>query len=445
MALYDPSSGRERDQPSPGPYQSQSATSDPNPSPFEPTGASNQPLPLSPSPYRPAPLPKLAAPTPSNAAPSTYQTTAAGSSFGSGPGGAATLGDLQGWNQSLFGGTLTDLSPWVGQKDAYTNLANSAQARAYAASQQAPAATAPTAATGDPLTRFRTALKAGDPAAQQQAFNDYFASRGATPEDWAYWGPKLTGPDSEYYLTQKLPYADALGGGGPVGAAAGSTFSDPATQQWEQLLRSMVDKLNQPVNNPDFGPLTDYLRQYATKLQGPAYTPAQMDLQQTQALDPLERQRQATHQQIIQRFAARGMSPDSGIVQKAISDADNQFNQMRTQTQAGFANNAIGLDRQNAQQAGSVLSFLSQLQNSQAGLNENRGMQGVDLFSQIPAMADNRLRLALATMQPNTVNPASLLSSLPQFMSIGAGQQQQNQNMWAQIFSAIPGLASLFA
>jgi hypothetical protein len=79
---------------------------------------------------------------------------------------------------------------------------------------------------------------------------------------WNEWGSK----DPEYFKKRLFNPQDY--GGGSDGRSGG-TFTDPATAEWEQALRAMVGKLNQPYENPDLNPLLDYLRQYATKLQGP--------------------------------------------------------------------------------------------------------------------------------------------------------------------------------
>lgn len=174
--------------------------------------------------------------------------TAQGGQTGSGTGGAATYDDLNRWNQELYGGSLKDITPWVGQKDAYQNLANTEQAKAYAAKQGSSAPGVGGAAQGDPLSRLRAARASGDQAAAQQAFNDYYTSQGAQPEDWSYWGPKLMGADGDYYINEKLPQSEALGGG--KGGAA-TDYLAPFTEQFS------FDKFEAPTgandqNDPGF-------------------------------------------------------------------------------------------------------------------------------------------------------------------------------------------------
>ena len=165
----------------------------------------------------------------------------------------------------------------------------------------------------------------------------------------------------------------------------GQVFSDPATSEWEQLLRTINTRLQQPQ---------------------PTYTDAQRDLMQTQAIDPMERQRQAQKQNTIQRFASRGINPGSGILEQALQDVDRQFDQMRTGQQSQFALNQIGRE--------------DQLFNS----NEQRALAGLNLFGQIPQLADKRLGMAQGSLMQS--NPFQLMQLQNQINQ--QGQQQQNYN-----------------
>lgn len=239
------------------------------------------------------------------------------------------------------------------------------------------------------------------------------ASHTSTPTAW--WGPTqgqtgttgtATGTSS---MTGSLP-GTTTGTAGTTGTtgtttgagsvASGSVFSDPATTEWESLLRQFVDKLNVP---------------QAT------WSPSQMELQQTQALDPLERQRQQYRQQATAQLASRGIGPGSGIFDSTMRDIDRQFQQQETQTRAGFATQAINREDQVFQN------------------NETRAGNAVNIMGQIPKLADSRLATAQGTI--NQINPAQLLT-LQQQMQQQAQQQaqlqqQQQQAFWAQLIAAI--------
>lgn len=234
---------------------------------------------------------------------------------------------------------------------------------------------------------------------------------------------RLTGPNGQYdgsswqydpftdfgwYVPPSAPAAPRPAATPPAQSgsgfpAQGQTFSDPATQQWEQLVRQLVEQMTVPQ---------------------PTWTDAQMDLMQTQSLDPLERQRTAAKQQQAQRLAQRNIQPGSGIFDEAMASIDRQFNQMRTQTQAGFATQAIGREDQ---------LFAN---------NETRALNAANLFKQIPQYADSRLQLAANTLIPS--NPAQLLSLQSQFQGQAAQQsliqQQQSQQFWAMLAQMLSGI-----
>jgi hypothetical protein len=185
-----------------------------------------------------------------------------------------------------------------------------------------------------------------------------------------YWDPSDTGADQ----AKEGDAAPTAPTGTTTAATAAATpypgtsvFDDPATKHFETLLNQRIQEL-----------------------LGPAYTPAQMDLQQTQALDPMEREHQAARQQVIQRLAAHGIPPSSGIVERALEDVDRSFQQLRTKTQAGFATKAI--ERTDA--------------------NRN---QAVGLASTIPNLAWSRLHDA----GTNPLNSPQLLALLNAFQQSG--------------------------
>jgi flagellar biosynthesis chaperone FliJ len=202
-----------------------------------------------------------------------------------------------------------------------------------------------------------------------------------------------------------------------------------------------VNALNTPYTPPDLGGLTDYLKSYFQKLQGPAYTPQQLDLLQTQSLDPLSRERDAASQRVLEQASARGLDPKSGIVQKQLSDLGNKFEQIRTQTQAGFASKAVDLDRINAQQAASVGQLLNNIEQTNFNQNEQRANQALGYAQQVPDLARQRLLDAQGILSQNSVNPTSLLQLSQQGNQFDT---QNTQNYVMGIASLIPYLLKIF-
>ena len=182
---------------------------------------------------------------------------------------------------------------------------------------------------------------------------------------------------------------------------AGNVFDDPATTEWETLLRQLVERLNQPQ---------------------PTMSDSQRDLLQTQSLDPLERQRQAQRQQTTERLAARGITGGSGVLEQALQDVDKQFNQLRTGTQAGFAIDQVNREDQRFQG------------------NEQRATNALNLFQRIPELADRRLGMAQNSLQQT--NPYQLLQLQQQGNQYAQGQQNYNQQQQQAFWN---DLARLFA
>jgi hypothetical protein len=188
------------------------------------------------------------------------------------------------------------------------------------------------------------------------------------------------------------------GSGSASGSTAGQVFTDPATSQWEQMLRQLVARMNQPQ---------------------PEYTPAQLELLQTQALDPMTQRRDAMRRQVMERFAARGIGPGSGILEQALQDIDRQFNRLATQTQGAFA--AQNIARGDQRFAG----------------DEARAMQALGLMFQIPQLADSRFQMAQGSM----LNPFAAFGNVSNFYNQQQQnqlyQQQQSQQYWNQIAQLI--------
>jgi hypothetical protein len=106
------------------------------------------------------------------------------------------------------------------------------------------------------------------------------------------------GPNGPVYTSNP----DGGRGNGQPGAGGGfggsnyrytgtNVFNDPATAPFEDLLNQRIGQLLQNWMPPDSQNTIDFLRNYQNRLTGAPYTDSQMDLIQTQAIDPLTRQR----------------------------------------------------------------------------------------------------------------------------------------------------------
>lgn len=220
-----------------------------------------------------------------------------------------------------------------------------------------------------------------------------------------------------------------------------SVFSDPATVEWEAMLRKLVKRMQQPYSDPDQTATEDYLRKYFQRLQGPAYTPQEMDLLNTQQIDPMTADRDANRQKVLLWAQSHGMTPESGPVQQLLADADRQYEALRTRARADIATKAIDLGRENEARASQVGSMLAALKEHMFDKNENRYGQSVSTFKQIPEYADTRLQLAMAALGMGgggAVNGlGNALNLFGQFQnSQSGGGNDSDAQFWASLLGA---------
>ena len=188
------------------------------------------------------------------------------------------------------------------------------------------------------------------------------------------------------------------GSGGPGSAInpnglSGQVFTDPATAQWEQLVRRLTEMLTTP------NPL--------------GYTDSQKDTINTSFLDPMERYRQAELEQARQRMAARGIGPTSGIFEQALQDVNSQFSDLRTEGQRDIALRQVDME------------------DSRRRENEQRALTGLSTFTSIPALRDSRLAAAQGSLM--NMDPYQLLN-LQNLIQQQGYQNQQNQSYQDQQF-----------
>lgn len=227
---------------------------------------------------------------------------------------------------------------------------------------------------------------------------------------------------------------------GPNGASSfGSTnpFDDPATKSYIDQLNARIAQLHQPQQNPEMDSLLTYLKQYFEQLQGPTYTDAQRDVINTQSIDPMERQRTARKQQVIQQMASRGMGPSDGPTIAALQNVDREFDQMRTNAQGNFAVNEINQGRDDRRQAVNVGTAAAQLRSGIFDQQEGREDKALGYARQIPDLAQARIAQAISLLNGNTSSPASLFGALNSAQRTGMDQSSQDSEYWQSIIAAI--------
>lgn len=233
----------------------------------------------------------------------------------------------------------------------------------------------------------------------------------------------------------------ARNGGGGSAYNAPNPFDDPATKGYVDFLQNRINALQQPQQNPELDRLLAYMGKYFEQLQQPVYTDAQRDVIQTQFSDPLERQRTAEKQRVLQQMANRGMGPADGPTIQALQDVDRQFDQMRTTGQRDFAANEINLGRENQRAAIDVGSQAAALRNGMFQQQDARSNQAVGYARQIPDLAQARLQSAISLLNGNELNPAQLFNTMNSFQQQDRYRQQQDQEYWTGL---IGQLAQIF-
>lgn len=238
---------------------------------------------------------------------------------------------------------------------------------------------------------------------------------------------------------QPAPQSSGGAAGSPSSYQGTSVFSDPATQQYEQLLNGIIGKLNTPYQAPDLQPTLDAIKSYVQRLNGPAYTPDQMSLLQTQAFDPIMAARDQGNQNIIARFAQQGMGPSSGPVQAAILANNQRYGQMGTTARANVATSAIAQQNQNQANAIGLQAQLPTIETNANTYNNQNSQQAAALAGIIPQLAWARLTGANGGLAAS--NPLTALQLLGNF-------QQQGMNNGAaysaQLQQILPYLLQMF-
>jgi hypothetical protein len=195
---------------------------------------------------------------------------------------------------------------------------------------------------------------------------------------------------------QRLQNPGSGGGGsapgGDVMSAYQAQFNDPATQALERFLQQRFQQLQQP-----------------------AYTGTEAEVLRTQALEPIERDRQAARNRALERVSQAGYLPSSGVALDLQNQVDAGYDRTRAQAQGQLAYNQIGEERDRQREAQALLTLLYDL--------PNRSLQQA---------------LAVLGMGPA---PESVFNSAMGLYNVGQQQRNQGMQWWQQIGALLPYLS----
>lgn len=331
-------------------------------------------------------------------------------------------------------------------------------------------------------------------------------------EDDGGFPPRYTpAPPMPTAPVQKSPNFENTGvaGGGMPKPTGGSYFSDPILQGHLDFSKSAMNRLLQPQQiNPvlqqaiaaltrmttqgaphmDMSWLSQFgntVAQRQAELNKPGLSASQQDLLRTNVTDPLEAQRTAAKQQVMERMAARGIQPGSGIMEQALLDVDRSFSQMRTTGERDLATKEIAQDEARKNQAVDIGGMLAQLglsansadlQGQIAGRGQNlsaagalggigsdlqqepiqRLMQAYGISSGMAQMPFQSQDMAIRSLQaannqqiPQADNMGAFVQLLMQLAGQGEGNYQtslgNNAAFWQMLGQSMPGLMESFA
>ena len=275
------------------------------------------------------------------------------------------------------------------------------------------------------------------------------------------------------------------GGAGQVGGGTlpPNQYSDPYTQMLEQLIKSRIGNLQGGYDDfyrqqyeqglqkrqqalgqaePKYTQLMDYLQSRFTDLKGPGYTGAENEVIRTGALDPIERDRSAAKQRVMESLSARGLTPDSGVAQAALLQVDQAFDGMRGVTQNTLTTNDLARreDRnQRAEGIGAqlvdipqarereqldVMQALEILSGTAREEDAARSREAISYAGGLNDISAQRFQQALQAAGLGG-NPSSLLSGLQGIAGLNQNASAINRSSQSNLWSGLGSIAAILS
>lgn len=200
------------------------------------------------------------------------------------------------------------------------------------------------------------------------------------------------------------------GGGSTVGAQ----FTDPISSFLEQFAQTRAQQLENPAPDSGQALLEQALKSIAAQFSSGGYTPAQQEILNTQAMEPIEQLRQQRKQQVLVQLSQRQIDPQSGVGRQMLADVDRQFDQLKIQQSRTLGNQAVNEQQQRLMQSIQLLQTL-------AGGENARLDQGYQ-YRTVPYNLQQQAFQNASGLYNSAGNPLSLINPLLQ-----ASQQQQSQ------------------
>ena len=221
----------------------------------------------------------------------------------------------------------------------------------------------------------------------------------------------------------------------PRAGGIGPLFDDAASNQLQSIAQAQMGQVR---SNPGLDQLLSFLNsQFSQLSQHPGYSPEDMAILNTQAFEPIEARRQADQKRVLERTAARGFLPSSGLTEDMSQQADTEANRQRTVAGRDLAINAIGQRRSDLDKALQIGSLL--------GLDIPRSQRSEELnLARVPYdMGRNSLSDLLAVINGSATSNDVFSQQLQTNQQNLLTQQQNDQRnavLMSQIGTILAGL-----
>lgn len=222
------------------------------------------------------------------------------------------------------------------------------------------------------------------------------------------------------------------GGVGQGVQLPGSQYSDPHTKLLEELMLARIGSLQQG-DDPGYQQLMGYLQQRFNDLQGPGRTGAENEVIRTQALDPIENDRQAARKRVTERMAAAGHTMESGVMQMALMEVDKAFDGMRASTQNVMATDELQRREGRYQQAEGIAGSLYDIP-------QRRNREAIGYGGALADLGPQRLQMAMQAASGGG-SPYSMFNSLMQMAQMNQDSALLNQQNSSQLWGGLGQLS----
>lgn len=231
-------------------------------------------------------------------------------------------------------------------------------------------------------------------------------------------------------------------------SSPGFQFNDPYTKQLEDVAQQQIGNLSQPQSNPQLETLLQFLgKRFDELTTTPGYSPDDLAVMRTQALDPIEQDRAASNQRALQRAAAGGFLPTSGITHAAVAPnggtetIDATYDRMRAAAQRDLAIKAIDKRNADLNQAVNVGQLAGvTIPQGQRQEDQQRRSELVSLAQLLYNLPRQAMLDAQGVVQ-GTSNPNDVFTQGLQAQQQQVKQQREDAQKWASIGQLIAQMA----